>query len=426
VQVDHQQALRAAHLPQPLPSPRISITWQPVSRRPPSGAIGGSTCPDGSGTSRSGGRRLTKLGPPIGLSAALRVPATVRAVTEPQQQPTERAVIRWRVFLPVCLVGLALTALAIATSVAWNWQGIWPSVFLEFGATILLGALLYIGQRSFIQVVRRETRAVVQNVGARADALEARLGEQAARIDTLAQEVQNARAARHAEEDADLAAITNEMTYAAVTGPLRAAERGGAISESFRVQTSPELPGMRLYFKNLYLMDRAAGGTPFLSLVPWFLDGRSVQSVSWNDGEDVSAVMEKVIVRLEEANIDVGTATFDPELVFTNLRHSLSVAARSRRGELERRLRGPLIELVGDEWAFTDAGLESRTGETFVPTDIFPATTTRFPDAGTPPFVPPDPPFGVSTETWQILMQIAERTYLGNARRPARRKGFVV
>jgi hypothetical protein len=186
------------------------------------------------------------------------------------------------------------------------------------------------------------------------------------------------------------------------------------------------MAGMRLYFKNLYLMDRAVGGSPFLSLIPWFLDGRSVQSISWSDGEDVTVVMEKVIARLEEANIDASIAAFDPELVFRNLRHSLSVAIRSRRGELERRLRGPLIELVGDQWAFTDAGLESRTDDTFVPTDVFPATIARFRDPGTRPFVPPDAPSGVSKDTWQVLMEIAERTYLGHGERPVRRKGFVV
>lgn len=334
--------------------------------------------------------------------------------------------IRWRVFLPVCFVGLALTALSIATSVAWDWKGIWPSVFLEFGATILLGALLYIGQRSFIQVVRRETRTVVQNVGARADALETRLGEQAARIDTLAQEVENARAARHAGEDAELAAITDEMTYGAVSSPLRDAERSGAISESFRVLASTELGGMRLYLKNLYSMDRAVGGTPFLSLTPWFLDGRNVQSVSWNDGEDVSVVMGKIIARLEEANIDASAATFDPELVFRNLRHSLSVAIRSRRGELDRRLRGPLIELVEDLWAFTNAGLESRTDDVFVPTDVFPATIARFQDPGTTPFVPPDAPTGVAEDSWRVLMEIAQTTYLGHGGRLAGRKGFAV
>jgi hypothetical protein len=91
-----------------------------------------------------------------------------------------------------------------------------------------------------------------------------------------------------------------------------------------------------------------------------------------------------------------------------------------------RRLRGPLIELVGDQWAFTDAGLESRTDDTFVPTDVFPATITRFQDPGTQPFVPLDAPSGVSNDTWRVLMEIAKRTYLGHGGRLAGRKGFAV
>jgi hypothetical protein len=151
-----------------------------------------------------------------------------------------------------------------------------------------------------------------------------------------------------------------------------------------------------------------------------------VQSVQWNDGEDVSAVMDRVIARLEQASADASTATFNPELVFRNLRQSLSVAVRSRRGELERRLRGPLIELVGDQWALTDAGLESRTDDSFVPADVFPATSARFQDPGMPPFAPPEAPSGVSKETWQELVKIAERTYLTHGGSLAGRRGIVV
>lgn len=322
--------------------------------------------------------------------------------------------IRWHVFLPVCLVGLALTVLSIATSVAWNWQGIWPAVFLTFGSTVLLGALLYIGQRSFLRVVSQEARVVIQNVDARAAALEQRVDEQAARIGTIAQEVETARAARHAEEDAYLAAVTDEMTYAAVSGPLRRAKQSRAISEYFRVQASAELTGMRLAFKTLVRLDQVHGPIRFLSLAPWSLDDLSLQSVEWHDGEDVTAVMDKIIARLEAAGHDASSTVFDPELVFKNLRLSLSAALHSRRGELERRFRGPLIELVGDQWAFTDAGLESRTDDTFVSAEVFPASSARFQDPGTPPFMPPNTPFGVSTDTWQVLMKVAERTYSGH------------
>lgn len=136
--------------------------------------------------------------------------------------------------------------------------------------------------------------------------------------------------------------------------------------------------------------------------------------------------MQKIIVGLEQASIDASHATFDPELVFTNLRRSLTIATRSQRGELAYRLLGPLIELVDDQWAFTDAGLQSLTDDRFVPADVFPATIQRFQHPGTPAFRPPEPPDGVPEETWKVLMEIAETTYLGRSDRLSGRKGFVV
>jgi hypothetical protein len=209
------------------------------------------------------------------------------------------------------------------TSVAWNWKDIWPSVFLQFGATILLGALLYVVQRSFIQIVRRETRTVVEQVGARAATLEQQIGEQSARIETLADEVETARRTRHGEEDATLALITDEMTYEAVSEPLQDAERRHAISESFRVRTSTDLGGMRLYFKHLYTMERTGEARPSISLRPWFLDIRNVVNEQWSPGEDVATVISRIVAKLESANLDATTEAFDPRLVFENLRTSL-------------------------------------------------------------------------------------------------------
>jgi hypothetical protein len=238
--------------------------------------------------------------------------------------------------------------------------------------------------------------------------------------------VEGSRIARHENEDAELAEITDQMTYGSVSRALRNAETSGVISRTFRVRASAELAGMRLVLKNLNLMDRVVDGTPFISLTPWFPDTRGAQTASWNDGEDVVDVMQKIIRQLEAANTDASVATFNPELVFLNLRRSLSVALLSRRSETPSRLRGPLIELFDDHWAFTDAGLESQIDEVFVPANVFPATIARFRNPGTPPFVPPDAPAGVTKETWHLLMQIAGPTYLGHSNRLAGRKGLVV
>lgn len=310
---------------------------------------------------------------------------------------------------------MALTGLAIATSVAWKWQGIWPSTFLDFGATILLGTLLYMAQRSLVQVVRREnrrTRTAVENVGVRADALEQRLERQSARIETLADEIEEARTQRYSAQDAGISAVTEEMTFQAVLDALLAAERSRATSHSFRVRASSDLHGMRLYFRALIAMDRATGGTPVISLTTWFVDIRQTIRDSWQIGEDVTTVMNRIAAKLEAANIDSSVATFDPTAVSRNLAASLDLASRSRRGALSSRLRGPLIEMIDDHWALTDAGLESLVDDTFVARDFFPNTAPQFQAPGTPTFSPPVAPPRVPEATWDKLIELARVTYL--------------
>jgi len=338
-------------------------------------------------------------------------------VATPNAEEIQRQALRWRLFVPVCLLGVALTTLAVVTSTALKWQGIWPAFFLEFGATILLGSLLFVVQRSFLQTVRRESRTVVEQVGARADALEQRIGDQSARIETLAQEVEIARAERHAAEDTALSAITNDATYDAVTRALWEAESRRAISESFRVRASANVAGMRLYFKLLSAVERTGGSLPFISLTPWFPDGRDVKRESWHSGEDVATVMNRIVKNLETANLDATRNAFDAQLVIENLHLSLDLAIHSLRGDLPRRLRGPLIELVDERWVLTDMGLESRTDEFFVSIDAFPDTLPRFQRPGTPEFRAPPAPDGVSEELWKTLITVARMTYMLRGRR---------
>lgn len=181
---------------------------------------------------------------------------------------------------------------------------------------------------------------------------------------------------------------------------------------------------MRLYFRHLNVMERDGGARPFISLTPWFVEPNDVQRESWNPGEDVAVVMGRLVARLEEANANATVQSFDPGLTFENLRTSLEVALRSRRGDLERRLRGPLIELFDGRWAITDEGIESLTDDTFVSVESFPGTLPQFQDPGTPSFVPPPAPVGVQQATWETLVAVARRTYQFHGSRPVRRKGF--
>ena len=148
-----------------------------------------------------------------------------------------------------------------------------------------------------------------------------------------------------------------------------------------------------------------------------------MQSEGWFQGEDVTQVIARLDSKIESANL-TPSMVWDPTLMFTNLRDSLDLANRSLRGELARRLRGPLLERLNAEWVLTDEGLESLVSEAFVPITGFPDTIRRFQDPGTPAFVPPQAPQGVDPDLWSQMIEIARVTYMVHGTRSPRRRGF--
>jgi hypothetical protein len=269
----------------------------------------------------------------------------------------------------------------------------------------------------------RSSVRIIENAETQTAALEEKIESQARRIDTLADDVANGRTSRHAEEDAALAAITDEMSYDAVSSAIRDADHRGIISTVLRVPASEGLDGMHMVIQNTVLMDRVVGDSPRLSLSPWFADNRDVPGDWWLPGEDVTSVIGRLEQRIESANLDP-PIMFDPTLMFQNLREALTLVYRSLRGESERRLRGPLLERLNDEWALTDEGLESLTTEDWVPIGVFPDTIPRFQDPGTPAFTPPPPPRGVEASVWAQLIEIARVTYMVHGKRSLQRRGF--
>lgn len=331
----------------------------------------------------------------------------------------------WRAIVVVCLIGFALTALSVVGADTLHWRNSWPAVLLEYGGNTVLGALIFVLQGSFVRSVQEGAAQVVQRVDDRANQLEARVDEEARRIDDLTARVEGARAARHAEEDAVIDAAVDELTYDALYQALHDLDFGGLISRNvFRIRASRDLDGLRLALKITFLMDRADGrtGSPRISISPWFPVFRDVQPLEWLPGEDAVTVLERVTERLEQARLDASVAAFDPNFFADSLRESFLLARGSTRGEVAA-LRGPLIERTDDRWVFTDAGLESRTDDIFVPFDAFPATLKRFQDPGSEPYSPPLVPAGVDPLTWSTLMEAARHTYTGHGGM-IQRRGF--
>ena len=260
--------------------------------------------------------------------------------------------IHWPIFGPVCVGGLFLVGAALGMSIICDWAGIWVDFFLTFGATILLGAVLYVIQGSFLTTVQKQADRVIENVETQAAALDERIRTQERRIDTLAEEVDRNRAARHAEEDEGLAAITDEMTFEAIDNALRQAVRKRAISTAFQVPASPDLSQMHISMQPLFRAERGGGGDPIISLTPWVVGQPVLGGLLWQPGQDIASLIERLERQIESANL-TPAMVFDPTDLFTNLRASLTLANHSLRGDLARRLRSPLVERINKEWALS-------------------------------------------------------------------------
>jgi hypothetical protein len=334
-----------------------------------------------------------------------RIPSMVMTDNPQKSRVNER--IYWPVFGPVSALGLLLVGAALGMSIIYDWSGIWIDFFLTFGATILLGAVLYVIQGSFLTTVQEQADRVIENVATQAAALEERIQTQERRIETLSSEVAGDRREREEAADQALAAITDEMTYEAVSSALRKADRSTAISTAFRVPASRDLGAMHVYLNNTVLMDRIAGGSPRISIRPWFPDGRQVQQDEWLPGEDVRAMIARIDEKIGQANL-VPADTWDPTMMFGNLRNSLEMFATPHRGSSPRPLNGALIELLNDDWILTEAGLESLRRDVGISIDDFPGHVARMAGAE---YTPPPAPPGVDRGTWRQLVEVARATY---------------
>jgi len=228
-------------------------------------------------------------------------------------------------------------------------------------------------------------------------------------IETLGQDVDRLRGARHSEEAAALAAITEHPTQEIVASGLRLGEARGVLSSAFRARASADLGGMRLSCQLLHMVPRGAPNRPVLFLTPWFPDARRSERAEWLDGEDVATVMDRIVARLELARLDASRAAFDPALFLSKLRNGLEVALGSLRDE--PRMRGRLIEVVNDRWVLTDEGLESRSDAAFISRDTFPTAPGAI-DQAPGGFTAPAAPSDEDGSDWPTLMEIARRTYL--------------
>lgn len=336
-------------------------------------------------------------------------------MSEDGEQERRQIGLGWMVFCT--LLGLAVLTVAVKGQRWWQWQGIWPSILTNAGTALLLAAFLFVLERRFTgRVIRANQRAVRQAAAEVEENLQHRTDELAARIDNLQAQVQQRMRAMAETQDATVAAM-DRPTYDTVTAALTEANRLSAFgSAGITVQASADPSGIGLYFR--WGVRTGAGGCPPGSRLGLQLEiearlppgptkqGRPYIVEEWRPDDELTDVAARMNARLQKTGEWTNDGTVDWSLTMRNLQRSLDLAITSRRGDTNTwHLNGALFQLVGTDWALTEAGIESRRFDGVVLAEFeFPRRVGPWGMVNDDGW-DPAPPEGADPNEWRTLVQ---------------------
>ena len=333
--------------------------------------------------------------------------------------------IRWK-WVVLCLVfGGVFWGGAFLTQAEFGWTGIFPDWMLHVGTAIGLAGVLFLLEQHFTTSVTAATGKLVQEAEER---VETKTRELSTRLDKLGEQFRSGLEARNVAQDAAIAALESDVSFDTVTRALEVANDIGALANGFAtVQASVDPDELALEFRwwtTSWPPGRSDGFAPELSVQaePDFSTpgDHYVIQVVWAPDQPASEVGIALAEQLQQRNRWKGPGTLDWQQTIQNLIRTLDVAIKSqRRTEGAWNLHGPLIELVGDNWALTDAGIEC-------PDKGYVFPETEFPERGgpgrfgkPPPEWAPAKPNWADDAEWQRLLRRGKKVFPRN-RGPAR------
>ncbi len=225
------------------------------------------------------------------------------------------------------------------------------------------------------------------------------------------------RAQRYEEQDRLIEAIEDDPDYKHVADALDFALGSGAISEGFRdvsdgfrIRVGHTLDGYRLIFK--FESDLPSGSRILRKVVTWSPQkDRTNFSMVWNPSTQAAVIFDTLREVLAKERMVISEEEFDVFFALQNLVQSLNISIQARRSQRLRPSK-PVIEIVDDQWAFTEEGLESLT-------DNFSLSDSKFPKRNPrnkrgidkKDYERPQAPPNVDQSNWDQLMLVAENIY---------------
>lgn len=339
-------------------------------------------------------------------------------------EPSGPERVRWGWVISCTAVGLILLAVAFKGEIWWNWQGVVPGIMVNLGTAFLIAAILFFMERRFTsRVVQAGQRAVADA----AEQIETRLEQQAealsSRIDDLQEQIDQRMQGRAQEQDRKIDNLGEDASFATVTEAMTEANRLGAIVwGQVTVPASSDPDGIALTFK--WGFDREemlrSGPRPRLEILVrieadyGLPGGRPYIATRWEPDEPPIEVADRLIQMLQNTGRWHGQNTMDWPLALRNLHRAIALAVPSRRDGVVSaswRLHGALFELIDEDWALTEAGVENRELRKVVLAESdFPATRTK--PWGKPANEwPPEQPEWTTPEEWERVLRRGERIF---------------
>lgn len=323
----------------------------------------------------------------------------------------------WGWVLGTVGVGGALIALGIVGDLEWRWEPIVSGTLTSVGATFLLAFVIFIMERRFTRTVTRRveesTRSIVQE--------ETRALTN--RLEDLEADLEQRREGTRATQEQYVDAITEDISYEALSAALQEADRVGAIRDGLTVSGSPtDLSTVTTFSWATRHLTRGDGlvlddGTVHHLNIRVVLQqrpgefGLPVYDRDWEQGEGPAEVAEALDVQLRSRGRLTEAKTFDFVFAVRNLQAGLRLALNDQHAAPgAERLHGQLLEVLQNGWVVTTEGVQNlETGFVAAGEDLgFNRGSSVFGPTWSVPrnFAAPPPPEGIPSRQWE---QVVER-----------------
>jgi hypothetical protein len=261
------------------------------------------------------------------------------------------------------MLALLLSGAALITLGAYE-AGYLQSALLEVGAALFLAVPLVFLERLVEHRINAFERAAERSLGdvkTQVESVRQEVQEARMKIDELGRETGGLIADARAADAAAVEALRNDVSEPNVCRVLRRAQNIGALgANGIRVG----LRGGDVWVRFTPASEHGENGDP--EAVYLVVEDRAGDPIArgevWSPGEPAAQALARLATELQRVDRYPGDPSYDAGWIFNRLAETLDAVLSLRTGRRQGAHLGPLIELVG-EWAITAIGLQHIENE---------------------------------------------------------------